>query len=157
MFGREMWSFLRKSGSNETPSSTAEIKRCSFCSKTQHDVRKLIAGPTVYICEECVDLCVDILAEEFRQKPKIETKAVQAEPAPSVPLQGCILCRLPKEAEELVYTPDRGPICDVCFDAIRAVIDGPTNARRQPNLALRRPSINSTTVRKPQHGFLPGP
>ncbi len=38
--------------------------RCSFCNKSQRDVRKLIAGPTVYICDECVDICLDILAEE---------------------------------------------------------------------------------------------
>lgn len=37
---------------------------CSFCGKSQDDVRKLIAGPTVYICDECVDLCNDIIAEE---------------------------------------------------------------------------------------------
>src|ERR1700720_46380 len=37
---------------------------CSFCGKGQHEVRKLIAGPTVYICEECVGLCSDIIGEE---------------------------------------------------------------------------------------------
>ena len=38
---------------------------CSFCGKTQEEVRKLVAGPSVYICDECVDLCNDILTEEF--------------------------------------------------------------------------------------------
>ncbi len=38
--------------------------KCSFCNKGQRDVRKLIAGPTVYICDECVDICLDIIAEE---------------------------------------------------------------------------------------------
>jgi ATP-dependent Clp protease ATP-binding subunit ClpX len=38
--------------------------KCSFCNKSQRDVRKLIAGPTVYICDECVDICLDIIAEE---------------------------------------------------------------------------------------------
>jgi ATP-dependent Clp protease ATP-binding subunit ClpX len=38
--------------------------KCSFCNKSQKDVRKLIAGPTVYICDECVDICLDIIAEE---------------------------------------------------------------------------------------------
>ncbi len=37
---------------------------CSFCGKSQHDVRKLIAGPTVFICDECVELCMDIIKEE---------------------------------------------------------------------------------------------
>ncbi len=39
---------------------------CSFCGKSQHEVRKLIAGPSVYICDECVDLCNDIIREEIR-------------------------------------------------------------------------------------------
>src|SRR3954467_5718098 len=37
---------------------------CSFCGKSQHEVRKLIAGPTVFICTECVELCMDIIREE---------------------------------------------------------------------------------------------
>src|SRR6202161_907517 len=37
---------------------------CSFCGKSQHEVRKLIAGPTVFICDECVALCMDIIREE---------------------------------------------------------------------------------------------
>ena len=39
---------------------------CSFCGKSQHDVRKLIAGPSVFICDECVDLCNDIISEEIQ-------------------------------------------------------------------------------------------
>ena len=38
---------------------------CSFCGKSQHEVRKLIAGPSVFICDECVDLCNDIIKEEL--------------------------------------------------------------------------------------------
>ena len=48
-------------------SSTGESKNtlyCSFCGKSQHEVRKLIAGPTVFICDECVELCMDIIREE---------------------------------------------------------------------------------------------
>ena len=37
---------------------------CSFCGKSQHEVRKLIAGPTVFICDECVNLCMDIIGED---------------------------------------------------------------------------------------------
>ncbi len=39
---------------------------CSFCGKSQHEVRKLIAGPTVFICDECVELCMDIIREELK-------------------------------------------------------------------------------------------
>ena len=54
--------------------------RCSFCGKTRTEVKKLIAGPTVYICDECVDLCNDIIAEEWAEE-KEET--VSALPKPS--------------------------------------------------------------------------
>ncbi|MCY3843564.1 MAG: ATP-dependent Clp protease ATP-binding subunit ClpX [Acidobacteria bacterium] len=47
-----------------------EILRCSFCNKDQHDVRKLIAGPTVFICDECVDVCNDIIADDNRFEGK---------------------------------------------------------------------------------------
>jgi len=43
-----------------------KILRCSFCNKDQNDVRKLIAGPTVFICDECVDVCNDIIADDSR-------------------------------------------------------------------------------------------
>jgi len=42
---------------------------CSFCGKSQHEVRKLIAGPSVFVCDECVDLCNDIIREEIQEKP----------------------------------------------------------------------------------------
>ena len=42
--------------------------RCSFCGKSQNDVKKIIAGPTVYICNECVELCNDIMEEEWRKE-----------------------------------------------------------------------------------------
>ncbi len=47
--------------------------RCSFCNKTQGQVRKLIAGPAgVYICDECVDICADIIEEEYEEEPEVE-------------------------------------------------------------------------------------
>jgi len=42
---------------------------CSFCGKRRHEVRRLIAGPTVFICNECVGLCVEILRGEGEQSP----------------------------------------------------------------------------------------
>ena len=42
------------------------ILYCSFCGKSQHEVKKLIAGPTVFICDECVELCMDIIKEESK-------------------------------------------------------------------------------------------
>jgi ATP-dependent Clp protease ATP-binding subunit ClpX len=46
-----------------------DVLRCSFCSKSQNDVKKLIAGPTVYICDECVDVCNEIIADDVVTSP----------------------------------------------------------------------------------------
>ncbi|MBW2527839.1 MAG: ATP-dependent Clp protease ATP-binding subunit ClpX, partial [Deltaproteobacteria bacterium] len=51
---------------------------CSFCGKSQKEVKKLIAGPTVYICDECIGLCNDIIAEEVEK----EEPAAGAAPVP---------------------------------------------------------------------------
>ena len=50
--------------------SESDPLRCSFCNKDQNDVRKLIAGPTVFICDECVDVCNDIIADDNRSDVK---------------------------------------------------------------------------------------
>ena len=54
---------------------------CSFCGKSQDEVRKLIAGPTVYICDECIELCNEIIAEEY-QKEEIGRSTAKV-PTPS--------------------------------------------------------------------------
>ena len=51
-------------------SSNGEVLRCSFCNKDQNDVRKLIAGPTVFICDECVDVCNDIITDDNQFETK---------------------------------------------------------------------------------------
>jgi ATP-dependent Clp protease ATP-binding subunit ClpX len=51
----------------ENTSSDGKILYCSFCGKSQHEVRKLIAGPSVYVCDECVELCNDIIREELEE------------------------------------------------------------------------------------------
>ncbi len=55
-----------KQGSNN---DSDRLLYCSFCGKSQHEVRKLIAGPSVFICDECVELCNDIIREEIQEKP----------------------------------------------------------------------------------------
>lgn len=54
----------RKSGSRD---DSGKLLYCSFCGKSQHEVRKLIAGPSVFICDECVELCNDIIREEIQE------------------------------------------------------------------------------------------
>ena len=56
--------------------------RCSFCGKSQEQVRKLIAGQGVYICDECINLCQEIIEEEMLEAPRAGGKA-QAAPLPS--------------------------------------------------------------------------
>ena len=53
---------MTKAGGSDSKSTLY----CSFCGKSQHEVRKLIAGPTVFICDECVELCMDIIREESK-------------------------------------------------------------------------------------------
>ena len=52
--------------SKASSSDSKSTLYCSFCGKSQHEVRKLIAGPTVFICDECVELCMDIIREESK-------------------------------------------------------------------------------------------
>jgi ATP-dependent Clp protease ATP-binding subunit ClpX len=54
---------------------------CSFCGKSQDEVRKLIAGPTVYICDECIDLCNDIIAEECDQEEGVASGSTVPKPS----------------------------------------------------------------------------
>ena len=54
--------------------------RCSFCGKSQREVRKLIAGPSVYICDECVELCNDIITEEYEREDYYASRALVPKP-----------------------------------------------------------------------------
>ncbi len=64
---------------NNTSGDGKNTLYCSFCGKSQHEVRKLIAGPTVFICDECVELCMDIIREETRSSG---LKASEGVPTP---------------------------------------------------------------------------
>ncbi len=64
---------------NSTSGDSKNTLYCSFCGKSQHEVRKLIAGPTVFICDECVELCMDIIREETKSSG---LKATDGVPSP---------------------------------------------------------------------------
>jgi len=55
--------------------------KCSFCGKTQEQVKRLVAGPGVYICDECIELCSEIIDEEFEEVP-MEVNASDQTPNP---------------------------------------------------------------------------
>jgi ATP-dependent protease Clp ATPase subunit len=88
------------------------VSRCSFCEKTEREVAKLAAGPRdVAICDECLDLCNDILAEVSAQEgaPRFESgDADDAEPGPV-----CSFCEKKNVAGHVIAGP-RDYICDEC-------------------------------------------
>ena len=74
--------------------------KCSFCGKSQDQVRKLVAGPGVYICDECIELCTEIVEEELGHEEELDLKDV---PKPKEIRQylGSI-CNWPGSSEEIV-------------------------------------------------------
>ena len=50
--------------------------KCSFCGKTQEQVKRLIAGPGVYICDECIELCSEIIVDEFQENVELDLRAL---------------------------------------------------------------------------------
>ena len=67
---------------------SADVLKCSFCGKSQKQVRKLIAGPGVYICDECIDLCNEIIEEEFDNSPVQKTDKALPKPSQIVDFLG---------------------------------------------------------------------
>ncbi|MCI5059770.1 MAG: ATP-dependent Clp protease ATP-binding subunit ClpX [Alphaproteobacteria bacterium] len=72
---------MSKSSDNTSDSDSKNTLYCSFCGKSQHEVRKLIAGPNVFICNECVELCMDIIREE--DKSQLVRSEGEGVPSPS--------------------------------------------------------------------------
>ena len=122
-----------------------EILRCSFCNKSQNEVRELIAGPTVFICNECVAVCMEIIAATEEEKKKMQTNDQRCGNRESTPPayqpsdqtaraaepQGqevlgwsadvkCGLCRMPILVEEVLAVEQRGFLCRPCVAAIQA-------------------------------------
>ena len=71
-----------------------KVLRCSFCNKWQHDVERLIAGPKIFICDECVEVCNDIIADDKRvSKPSGAAGGAKADEPLSWPSEiQCALC-----------------------------------------------------------------
>ena len=61
-------------GDQGKSAESGKLLYCSFCGKSQHEVRKLIAGPSVFICDECVDLCNDIISEDIQESASTGAK-----------------------------------------------------------------------------------
>src|SRR5262249_26715225 len=98
-----------------------DVLRCSFCNKDQNDVAKLIAGPTVFICNECVEVCSDIIADDDRFSRAGEASGVkQSEEPPSWPrATRCALCHAEiPSGDGIIITGNRGTLCIECVQAV---------------------------------------
>jgi ATP-dependent protease Clp ATPase subunit len=86
----------------------------------QHDVRKLIAGPSAYICDECIGVCVEILADD--QRPPVVDGRFEARLTGwrSPVMVSCAQCRMPMEARDALLIEDRGILCPGCVAAVEA-------------------------------------
>src|SRR4029453_13686660 len=93
---------------------SAQILRCSFCGKAQADVRKLIAGPEVFICDECVDVCNDIVAGGERgtnPPPEAQPPKTSRRPPPTKNSVACTLCGNIRPPIEMLGGGRRGVLC----------------------------------------------
>jgi ClpX C4-type zinc finger/Glyoxalase superfamily protein len=95
-----------------SPASAQEPARpktlyCAFCGKSQHDVKKLIAGPSAYICDECVDLCVNFIREEGNFDKFFRPNEKSADPADLTALQ-VVRGASSEELEKLLERGKRG-------------------------------------------------
>ena len=95
--------------------------RCSFRNKKRFDVRTLVAGPTVYICDECIDICNDIMADDTA--PEAGGAALVEAAFLGKSLTGglvrCRLCQVLFSRDECVAFPDRGWLCHGCVEMVR--------------------------------------
>ena len=91
--------------------------RCSFCKKSHRDVRQLIAGPRVYICDECVQICVDFIAADRKGASDAALKDGRLATPPQWPVGSemvrCGLCRMPTPASDALLIEHRGVLCCV--------------------------------------------
>ena len=83
--------------------------RCSFCKKSQREVRKLIAGPDVYICDECVDICVSVLIDGDKKAASFG--------------QACRICQCAAEISESLLV-NESLICARCLESMRPYFSG---------------------------------
>jgi hypothetical protein len=108
MFGRKKQSMDDQAGQI--------LFRCSFCNNSQKEVRRLIAGPTVYICDECVRICFQVLNQE---------KEAEASSSASAAADGavtCSLCRIVALPAGAVILPGRAPLCSPCATAVAEAV-----------------------------------
>ena len=121
--------FFWRTSAPGTEQAAKKPLRCSFCNKTQDDVAKLIAGPALFICDECVAICVEIIEDDTRISwPATREPAANTGPAesrlpgdPTAP--ACALCRAPVQASDAFTIPGRGMLCAECEALVVLAVD----------------------------------
>ena len=102
----------------ERPQASREVLRCSFCNKAQDEVGKLIAGPEVYICDECVRVCLDIIENEHTGT---EMSEHETSPSGALPVT-CTLCRTVALPHSVLLVENKGTLCPVCLEEVQAAL-----------------------------------
>ena len=87
---------------------------CSFCAKREHEVQRLIAGPAVQICNECVDLCSSIIQDESENKQHVSPRKRE---------RLCGICMEAREPDELIFLPHAAYMCPGCLEELQVVRD----------------------------------
>lgn len=96
--------------------------RCSFCDKPQNEVRKLIAGPAAFICDECVAICVEIVASDGRPDAETLRRALPENKT------SCGVCGKPTSLADGLPIERGGVLCGECADSVEDAL-----ARGEPN------------------------
>lgn len=93
----------------------SKLLSCSFCGKNQNEVVKLIAGPSVHICDECVRTCEKILTQENPGESEADLQAAEE--------RLCGICMEARETDELIFLPHAAYMCAGCLEDIQTVRD----------------------------------
>ncbi len=118
--------FGKKKPPSPPPADPVPVLLCSFCNKSQRQVKTMISGPKVQICNECIEICLAVLNEDVkdgfiaRKDGWLEPEGHQWPVGASDLL--CSFCRMPTAIEHTVMVPDRGILCPGCIGAIEAAV-----------------------------------
>jgi hypothetical protein len=119
-----MFSFPKSKGDGADAGKADPLadQRCSFCGKAPPAVGKLIAGPTVFICDECVDVCVDVLtADRDLQQAEVSATDLQRTGVAGLLRERAVACALCGNVDlpnGMLAVGDRGILCGECADAV---------------------------------------
>ena len=107
------------------PLLTGSVLRCSFCNKSARDVTKIVSGPQVTICSECVTICQDILKEDALLSSGFDPAAVEHSEAliTGGSAMRCALCEAVRPLDESIRITNRGWLCWHCARDVRAAVE----------------------------------